>query len=56
MDQILDVEGKPLAPESIRMLEYLATRAAELSNAAIRERIRAACSITVLKSRSSMRL
>jgi hypothetical protein len=42
MDQIFDVEGKPLAPESIRMLEYLATRAAELSSAAIRERIRAA--------------
>jgi DinB superfamily len=42
MNQILDVEGAPLAPESIRMLEYLAKRAAELTGAAIRERIRAA--------------
>jgi hypothetical protein len=42
MYQILDVEGAPLAPESVRMLEYLRTRADELSGAAIRERLRAA--------------
>jgi hypothetical protein len=42
MDQILDVEGAPLAPESIHMLEYVALRASELSSAAIRDRIRAA--------------
>lgn len=42
MNQILDVDGAPLAPESIRMLEYLKTRADELSVAAIRERIHAA--------------
>jgi hypothetical protein len=42
MAQILDVEGAPLAPESIRMTEYVATRAAELTGAAIREKIRLA--------------
>jgi hypothetical protein len=42
MHQILDVEGAPLAPESVRMLEYLRTRASELSGAAIRERLRTA--------------
>jgi hypothetical protein len=42
MDHLLDVNGDPLAPESIRMMEYLNTRAAELSVAQIRERIRAA--------------
>lgn len=42
MTQILDVEGAPLAPESIHMLEYVAQRASELSSAAIRDRIRAA--------------
>jgi hypothetical protein len=42
MDQITAVDGSPLAPESIRMLDYLGTRAAEMSTAAIRERIRAA--------------
>src|ERR1700689_2567114 len=42
MDHRLDVNGNPLAPESIRMLEYLDTRAKELSAAQIRERIRAA--------------
>ena len=41
MDQ-LDVHGEPLAPESVRMLEYLSARAAELTVAQIRERIRAA--------------
>ncbi|HTS27681.1 MAG TPA: DinB family protein [Bryobacteraceae bacterium] len=42
MNPILDVEGLPLAPESVRMMEYLEARAAELSPAAIRDRIRAA--------------
>ena len=42
MDQILDVEDAPLAPESIRMMEYVAKRAAELTSAAIREKIRLA--------------
>jgi len=42
MDQITAVDGSPLAPESIRMLDYVKTRAAEMSAAAIRERIRAA--------------
>jgi hypothetical protein len=42
MDQIVAVDGSPLAPESIRMLDYLKTRAAELGAVAIRERIRAA--------------
>lgn len=42
MDDLLDVKGDPLAPESVRMLEYLSARAAELSVAQIRERIRAA--------------
>ena len=38
---ITDVNGEPLAPESVRMLEYLKIRAAEMSTAGIRERIRA---------------
>jgi hypothetical protein len=42
MDQLLDINGELLAPESIRMMEYLNTRATELSVAQIRERIRAA--------------
>ncbi|HYL77023.1 MAG TPA: DinB family protein [Bryobacteraceae bacterium] len=33
------VDGSPLAPESIRMLEYLKTRATEMTAAAIRARI-----------------
>jgi hypothetical protein len=41
MDRI-DVKGGPLAPESIRMIEYLNVRAKELSAPQIRERIRAA--------------
>lgn len=41
-DHLLDVHGELLAPESIRMLKYLKARAAELSIAQIRERIRAA--------------
>lgn len=42
MDQHTAVDGSPLAPESIRMMEYLKARAAELSAAAIRQRIRTA--------------
>jgi DinB superfamily len=42
MEQILAVDGSPLAPESIRMLDYLKTRSAEMSAAAICARIRAA--------------
>ena len=38
----MDVDGLPLAPESVRMLEYLQIRAAEMTTAGIRERIRAA--------------
>jgi len=37
-----DVNCEPLAPESIRMMDYLRTRAGELSTAMIRERIRTA--------------
>jgi len=42
MPEILDVDGSPLAPESIRMLEYLRTRSQEMSAVAIREKIRKA--------------
>ena len=42
MDQHTAVDGSPLAPESIRMMDYLKTRATELSAAAICQRIRAA--------------
>jgi hypothetical protein len=42
VEQILDVDGLPLAPESVRMLEYLKARATEMTTAGIRERIRAA--------------
>jgi hypothetical protein len=42
VDHLRDVKGAPLAPESIRMLEYLNTRGAEMSGAAIRDRLRAA--------------
>ena len=42
MHEILDVNGSPLAPESIRMLEYLRTRSQEMSAIAIREKIRKA--------------
>jgi hypothetical protein len=37
-----DVNGQPLAPESVHMMDYLKTRAAALTTAMIRERIRAA--------------
>ena len=36
------VDGSPLAPESVRMLDYLKTRGAELSAVQIQERVRAA--------------
>jgi DinB superfamily len=42
MPEILDVDGSPLAPESVRMLEYLRTRSQEMSAVAIREKIRKA--------------
>src|SRR5579864_4788635 len=42
MSEITAVDGSPLAPESTRMLDYLRTRASEMSAVAIRERIRAA--------------
>lgn len=42
MPEVLDVEGSPLAPESVRMLEYLGTRSREMSAGAIREKIRKA--------------
>src|SRR5580704_8714376 len=42
MPEIFDVDGSPLAPESIRMLEYLRTRSQEMSASAIREKIRKA--------------
>src|SRR5215831_19337042 len=37
-----NVRGEPLAPESVRMLEYLRERAAALGLAEIRGRVRAA--------------
>jgi hypothetical protein len=42
VEHLRDVNGAPLAPESIRMIEYLNTRAAEMSGAAIRDRLRTA--------------
>ena len=42
MDRIMAVDGAPLAPESLRMLDYLRTRASELSAMAIRSRIHSA--------------
>jgi hypothetical protein len=42
MDEIIAVDGSALARESIRMMDYLKTRAAEMSTSAIRERIRTA--------------
>jgi hypothetical protein len=42
MPEILDVDGSPLAPESIRMLEYLRSRSQEMSAVVIREKIRKA--------------
>jgi hypothetical protein len=40
--QMTDTNGEPLAPESLKMIDYLRTRAAEMSAAAIRDRLRAA--------------
>ena len=37
-----DIHGEPLAPESLKMIEYVRTRASEMTGAAIRDRIRAA--------------
>jgi hypothetical protein len=42
MHEVIAVDGSPLGPESIRMMEYLRTRAAALTPAAICERVRAA--------------
>jgi hypothetical protein len=42
MQEIIAVDGSPLAPESIRMMEYLRARAGELSAADICAKIRAA--------------
>jgi len=42
MNELFAVDGSPLAPESLRMLEYLQKRAAEMNTAAIRARIAAA--------------
>ena len=42
MTEALAVDGSPLAPESIRMMDYLKTRSAELSASAIAERVHAA--------------
>ena len=42
MDRIMAVDGAPLAPESLRMLDYLRTRASEMSAMAIRSRIHVA--------------
>jgi hypothetical protein len=39
---ILDIEGKALEPEAIRMLDYLRTRSGELGNEGIRARVKAA--------------
>jgi len=42
MNEIRATDGSPLAPESLRMIEYLRTRAAELTAHLICERVRAA--------------
>jgi DinB family protein len=42
MIELTAVDGSPLAPESVRMLDYLRTRSAELTAFAICERVRAA--------------
>ena len=44
MVELTAVDGSPLAPESIRMMEYVKARSHELTATAIRERIRAAAS------------
>jgi hypothetical protein len=40
--EIVAIDGEPLCAEAVRMLEYLRTRAATLSDTGIRERVRAA--------------
>jgi hypothetical protein len=42
VDRISDVDGSPLAPESIRVLEYLKTRASEMNGPVIRSKIHSA--------------
>jgi hypothetical protein len=42
MTDLIAIDGSALGPESIRMMDYLRTRAAELTQQAICERIRAA--------------
>ena len=42
MDRITAVDGSPLAPESILMLEYLRTRASEMNALAIQARVQSA--------------
>ena len=42
MDRIVDVNGEPLAPESIKMMDYLGRRAVEMTAAMIRDKIRTA--------------
>jgi hypothetical protein len=42
MTSITAIDESPLCPESLRMLDYLKTRAAELSAGAICDRVRAA--------------
>ena len=42
MTDITALDGSPLAPESIRMMDYLKTRAAELTVAEVRQLIGAA--------------
>jgi hypothetical protein len=37
-----DIQGEPLAPESLKLIEYVRTRAAEMTTAAIRDRLRLA--------------
>jgi len=40
--EIVAIDGEPLCAEAVRMLEYLRTRAAALSDTGVRERVRAA--------------
>jgi hypothetical protein len=42
IEEMTDINGEQLAPESLRLVDYVRTRAAEMTGAAIRERIRAA--------------
>ena len=40
--ELTAIDGEPLSPEAVRMLEYLRSRAAAMGTAGIRERVRAA--------------